>query len=241
MKTLVCGDIHCKPYMLTRALGCRKWDRFVFLGDACDNFGATQEDNIQIIKLLIETKKKYGDKFIWLIGNHDWGYYDDSINMSGHITAGSSSVEYLLKENRDLWDLFFCDGKRIYSHAGISLSFIHETSKIPAKELKENIGANNPMNNVGFACGGYSSAPSLLWARPEEIEKLPLEDIQIVGHTPVEKITVMKEKSLVICDTMSQYQDGSFIGDQTLLFIDDKDNMFAINPETGRKKYEILV
>ena len=227
--------------MLTRALGCRKWDRFIFLGDACDNFGATQEDNIQIIKLLIETKKKYGDKFIWLIGNHDWGYYDDSVNMTGHIIAGSSSVEYLLKENREMWDLFFCDGKRIYSHAGISLSFIHETSKIPAKELKENIGVNNPMNNVGFACGGYSSAPSLIWARPDEIEKLPLDDIQIVGHTPVEKITAMKEKSLVICDTMSQYKDGSFIGDQTLLFIDDKDNMFAINPETGRKKYEIFV
>lgn len=237
MRILVCGDIHCKPYILESALKATKWDLFVFLGDACDNFGATQEDNINIVKLLIETKKKYGDKFVWLLGNHDWGYYDDSIDMTGHIRAGAANVHHLLKDNIDLWDLFYAKDKYIFSHAGISADFLIETSDYPYKELKEKVGANNPMNNVGYLCGGSSPNPSLLWARPEEVKPLALDNIQIVGHTPVSKITVWNDK-MVICDTFSQYPDKKFYGDKTLLLIDGNE-LKAINYETGRKKYGI--
>ena len=104
MRLLVCGDIHCKPYILTRAVYATQWDKFVFLGDACDNWDATQEDNIGIIQELISYKASYGDKFVWLLGNHDWGYYDDSVRMSGHILPGEANVCHLLKDNIDLWD-----------------------------------------------------------------------------------------------------------------------------------------
>lgn len=237
MKILVCGDIHCKPDILLAALNARAWDLFVFLGDACDNFGATQSNNIMMIDLLIETKKQYGDKFIWLLGNHDWGYYDDTVNMTGHIKAGSANVHHLLKENIDLWDLFYAKDNYIFSHAGISADFATLTSDIPYKQLKETIGANNPMNEVGYACGGESRTPSLLWARPEEVKPLPLKNIQIVGHTPVEKITVYNDK-LIICDTFSQYPDLKFYGDRTLLLIENN-KMFAVDYKTGRKKYAI--
>lgn len=237
MRILVCGDIHCKPYILTSALKATKWDLFVFLGDACDNFGATQEDNIEIIKLLIKTKKKYGDKFIWLLGNHDWGYYDDTVNMTGHIKAGSANIHHLLKENTELWDLFHAEGKYLFSHAGISADFLTLTRDIPYKDLKNNTGANNPMNQVGYSCGGDSPMPSLLWARPNEVITLPLDNIQIVGHTPVEKITKFNDK-MIICDTFSQYPTKDFIGDKTLLLINNG-KMTAINYETGRKKYDV--
>lgn len=237
MKILVCGDIHCKPQILLSALQAADWDLFVFLGDACDNFGATQADNIGIINLLIETKKKYGDKFIWLLGNHDWGYYDDTIDMTGHIRAGSANVHHLLKDNIDLWDLFYAQDGYIFSHAGISAGFAKLTREIPYKDLKECIGVNNPMNEVGFLCGGTSDTPSLLWARPDEIEPLPLDDIQIVGHTPVKKITVW-ENGLIICDTFSQYSDGKFIGDKSLLLI-DSGSLTAIDYKTGKKLYEL--
>lgn len=237
MRILVCGDIHCKPHILTSALQATDWDLFVFLGDACDNFGATQEDNIEIINLLIETRKKYGDRFVWLLGNHDWGYYDDTVNMTGHILAGSANIHYLLKENIDLWDLFYAKDGYIFSHAGISADFLPITRNIPYKELKETIGANNPMNEVGFLCGGCSDTPSLLWARPEEVKPLPLDNIQIVGHTPVEKITRWGEK-MIICDTFSQYPDGDFIGDKSLLLLDGK-SLTAINYKTGKKLYEL--
>lgn len=244
MRILVCGDMHCKPYYFRRALEATKWDLFVFLGDACDNFGATQEDNIEIINLMIETKKKYGEKFIWLLGNHDWGYYDDTINMTGHIKANSAAIHYLLKDNIDLWDLFYAKDKYIFSHAGISVDFLNETRDIPYKELKERIGYNNPVNNVGYACGGTSSTPSLIWARPEEVRELPdaFNNVQIIGHTPVERIT-LEPNGLIVCDTFSQYSNGSFIGDQSLLLIETDENddkLTAINYESGRKMYEVM-
>lgn len=244
MKILVCGDIHCKPFLLKQALGCTKWDYFVFLGDACDNWGATQQDNIEMIQLLARVKQKYGDRFVWLIGNHDWGYYDDTVDMSGHIKAGEANVHYLLKENVDNWDLYWQMGNFLFSHAGMSLKFMNTMGDISYTDLKKKIGANNPLNNVGLACGGVSDNPSPLWVRPSEFEPLPdkLGFTQIVGHTPVEKIE-RSENGCILCDTMSQFPDKTFVGDQTLLVIDgdlsEKPTMKAINPKTGRKKYDI--
>lgn len=239
MRILVCGDIHCKPDILDHAIRATDWDLFVFLGDACDNFGATQSDNLQILNKIIEYKRKFGEKFVWLLGNHDWSYYDDTINMSGHISFGAENVKYLLKENLDLWDLFYAKDKYIFSHAGISADFLPLTREIPYKELKVNIGANNPMNKVGTACGGYSNNPSLLWARPTEVKPLPLDNIQIVGHTPVKNITVWSN-GLVICDTFSQYPTGEFFGDKSLLLIED-DKMTAINYKTGKELYDVKI
>jgi len=242
VRILVCGDIHCKPFILPKAVEATNWDIFVFLGDACDNFGATQEDNLEIIKQLADFKKKFGEKFVWLLGNHDWGYYDDTINMSGHILAGSSNVNYLLKEYRDLWDLFYMKDKFIFSHAGVSADFMPLTNSIPYKDLKEKTGANNPMNEVGYACGGTSTAPSLLWARPSEVISLATDNVQIVGHTPVECITKFRD-DLIICDTFSQYPDQSYIGDLSLLLLEGELGhewtMIAIDYETGRKLYEL--
>ena len=176
MRTLVCGDIHCKPWLLDKAISTTKWDKFVFLGDACDNWGASQEDNIDILSKLITYKKEYGENFVWLLGNHDWGYYDDTIKLTGHILRMSSSVRAILEESIDLWDLFYSDGKYIYSHAGISSEFLAETRNIGYKELKTRRGYSNPLNNVGAACAGSSPVPSLLWARPQEIHHFPLDE-----------------------------------------------------------------
>lgn len=240
MRILVCGDIHCKPFILKSAITATPWDIFVFLGDACDNFGANQENNLEILSQIIELKKEYGEKFVWLLGNHDWGYYDDTIGMTGHILAGSANVHHLLKENIDLWDLFYAKDKFIFSHAGISADFLPLTREIPYKELKSVIGVNNPMNEVGYACGGYSKTPSLLWARPSEVKPLATDNIQIVGHTPVESITKFRD-DLIICDTFSQHPDQTFIGDCSLLLLEGdlgKDwKMSAIAYETGEELY----
>ena len=242
MRILVCGDLHCKGYALDLALACTKWDLFVFLGDACDNFDATQEDNIRIIKKLIECKKKYGDKFVWLLGNHDWAYYDDSIDLTGHIRAGAANVHYLLKENIDLWDLFYAKDKFIFSHAGIGARFLALVDTIPYKELKSSPGANNPMNEVGYRSGGWSNTPSLLWARPEEVDPLATDNVQIVGHTPVKKITKARD-DLIICDTFSQYPDLRFFGDKALLLLEgelgEKWSMKAIDYRSGKVKYNV--
>lgn len=250
MKILVCGDLHCKPDVLKQALVAVPWDEFIFLGDACDEFGALQENNIEIIELLIETKKKFKDKFIWLLGNHDWGYYDDTISMTGHIYPGAENVKKLLEDSESMWELFYAKGKYVFTHAGISQDFLKAMGNTPYKELKTTRGINNPMNNVGSACGGYSSSPSLLWIRPKELQNPLFNTIQIVGHTPVKRITVQKysESStlgakLILCDTFSQTPYYTPIGDQSLLYMDFQDgleaDLTAINLE-GKELYKVI-
>lgn len=239
MRILVCGDIHCKPELIQKATGATKWDKFVFLGDACDNWGATQEDNLNTLQAVKELKEKYGDKFVWLMGNHDWGYYDSTILMTGHIRRNEKIIHDFLVESKDLWELVHFDRQYIFSHAGLSADFVHFTENISFKDMKEIMGYENPVNMVGRESGGYDPAPSFLWARPSEFAPLPdvLHNVQIVGHTPVEKITF--ENGVIICDTMSQYSDGKPIGDKSLLLIDtETGKMTAVNFE-GKELYDV--
>lgn len=233
MRILVCGDLHCKVNLLEAALKCTEWDYFVFLGDACDNWGATQEDNIRIIERLIELKDEYGERFIWIIGNHDWGYYDTSYRMSGHIHEGSASIYYLLKDHIKDWQISHHIGRFLFSHAGLSErwldevasplaneSFAHKPFGTIIEELKYKPGLNNPLNNIGLLSNGFSDNPSPLWMRPDEGVLPPqMHRIQIVGHTPVRRIE-QSETGFICCDTLSQDSSKMFYGDLTVLLID---------------------
>jgi len=244
MKILVLGDIHCKNNLLFLAKEIfhkRKCDYLVFLGDACDNWGATQSDNALILDDLIQTKKELGDKFVWLLGNHDWGYYAHQ-DMTGHIHNHSVIIYSRLLEHKDDWEVVAQLGKYVFSHAGISKDFaknyggqnVIENIKL----LKNQTDPYSPLNNVGASCGGYSDIPSPLWIRPEELDPWGEQEglVQVVGHTPLAQIYATR--NIVLCDVFSQYRNKSFIGDRTLLLIED-DSMSAISIDTNRKKYEV--
>lgn len=242
---LACGDIHCKPWILEKALNATYWDKFVFLGDACDDWTATQDDNIKTIKAIADMKKKYGDKFIWLIGNHDWGYYDQTVDMSGHIHDRAVEVWKLLCDNIDNWQIIHKDGNIWFSHAGVS--WAHDS--YDQEEIKRNPGGMCPLNSVGWGCGGWSSAPSPIWARPNDIAEMPNDVIQVVGHTPTPFIDLHSfndyapGNKMILCDTFSTTSYGKKIGDETLLKIDifdDKNAVYrAINLD-GKPVNEIL-
>lgn len=244
MKILVLGDIHCKPNLLFMAREIflkRKCDYLVFLGDACDNFGATQDDNMQIVEDLAQAKAELGEQFVWLIGNHDWGYFHGD-NMTGHIHERESLVQHQFAEHLEDWEVVAKIGKYVFSHAGIGAAFAKEYGGHNVieniKALKKVQNTYNPLDNVGIVCGGYSYKPSPIWIRPQEFGE-PWgvgEIVQIVGHTPVEKIA--GDKNVVVCDTFSQYPNKTFIGDRSLLLIEDE-KMTAISIDTNRKLYEV--
>lgn len=244
VRILVVGDLHCKPNLLTQAVEIyrkRKCDYLVFLGDACDNWGAQQSDNAEIVDALITFKQELKEHFVWLIGNHDWGYYA-STDMTGHIHFHESIIYSRFLEHFDDWEVVAQLGRYVFSHAGISKAFAKAFGGQNVVEnialLKKQTDPYAPLNFVGQACGGYSSNPSPLWARPEEVD--PWTDdgkvVQIVGHTPLTQIENLH--GLVICDTLSQYSNKDFIGDRSLLLIED-DKLTAVSIDTNRKLYEV--
>ncbi len=261
MKTFVFGDIHCKPEILDRNFVIAeklKADKIVFLGDACDEWYCTQQDNINIVEKLIAAKKELGDKFVWLLGNHDWAYYDPSILITGHITEGSSKIRDMLDKNKKMWDLLYDDGFAIYSHAGLEEGFYKEQKDWTIKNLSDECnsldikGLNtlkkspdeygefcNPINNIGRSSGGYCNNPSPLWIRPDEFKKPAGGRLNIVGHTPSTTVLYDEYKKLIVCDTFSKFSNGMFIGDQSTLLIEDG-QIWVIN-KYGIKEREIKI
>lgn len=232
MKMLVLGDLHCKPWILDAfCQDAEQYDKIIFLGDACDNFGCTQSDNFSTLIAIADYKEKLGDKFVWLLGNHDWGYYDNSVKMSGHIEHDSVLIHDFLKQRKDSWDIVYKGGGYLFSHAGVTNEFIKHpvwrsgmgVAKM-INRLKAHPGWSNPLNNVGLSCGGYSLVPSPLWMRPEDLARRDLQLLamrgckQVVGHTPVHDIQF--HQGMLCIDTFSQYRDGTPYGDQTALLID---------------------
>lgn len=239
MRYLVVGDTHCKPHILKEAENSTNWDMMIFLGDACDNWGATQADNIAMVKQLIDMKNKYHGKFVWLIGNHDWGYVDTSVRMSGHIKENEILIHDLLVENINLWNVAAKFDNILFSHAGVSRLFLQElgtdfdncVKAINSLRLSPDRG--NLLNEVGRQCGGFSYTPSPIWARPDEIGYT--DCIQVVGHTPVERIE--NNNGAIICDTWSQYSDGRYIGDNTFLLIEN--GVFTAIDSNGKEQYTV--
>ena len=248
MKTLVIGDIHCKPEILMNFYKqADEYDKIIFIGDACDNFGATQDANIKTLTTISGIKDTLKDKFVWLIGNHDWGYYDDSISMTGHSRKDSAKVHQILKDNLENWDILYEQDGYLFSHAGICAEFLRHPLLCSSKskdfvkkvnELKYKPGPYNPMNGVGLSCGGYNT-PSPIWMRPSDCEYSHLSPIkthkQVVGHTPVRNIHF--ERGMLLIDTFSQYQDLAPYGDNTALLIEDG-KLFSIN-QFGKNKTQI--
>ena len=73
----------------------------------------------------------------------------------------------------------------------------------------------------GFGCGEMWQDASPIWYRPQYYGgELYQSDtlLQVVGHTPVEKIT--REGNLISCDVFSTDRDRKPIGTQEYLSID---------------------
>ncbi len=82
MKTLVVGDLHLKQqFVLPRIdemlAGDAEIGRIVFLGDACDDWGANEADELNAMEFYAKWVREHrgrGVRIDVLLGNHDFCY-----------------------------------------------------------------------------------------------------------------------------------------------------------------------
>mgnify|MGYP001057206023 FL=1 len=82
MKTLIVGDLHLKQqFVLPRIDGMLAGDaeigRVVFLGDACDDWGANEADELNAMEFYAKWVRGHrgrGMRIDVLLGNHDFCY-----------------------------------------------------------------------------------------------------------------------------------------------------------------------
>jgi len=105
MKVLFIGDIHGKTdwrWILTQT---NQFDKIVFLGDYVDSFEITSkviEDNL---KEIIAFRRKYPDKVITLLGNHDYAYVFGKSNTSGFRHEEYFDLREIFEKNWDIFDV----------------------------------------------------------------------------------------------------------------------------------------
>ena len=74
MRTLIIPDVHQKLVKLERILENNTFDQLISLGDWFDDFYDTPAQAKKTAERIIELYSKYGENFIWLLGNHDIPY-----------------------------------------------------------------------------------------------------------------------------------------------------------------------
>lgn len=205
MKLITIGDIHARQYW--KEVDPEKYDRIIFVGDYVDQFYPTTDTEIETNLLeIIEFKKKYPEKVILLLGNHDIQYMflDEGYGCSGFRPTQARQLRMIFNHNKDLFKVAYQIENYIWSHAGISYRW-YDYNKEDIERVQKEFNCvnladtfnhmlwlkeNRLLHQVGKKRGGRYPSGGITWAdRFETMENYIDGYHQIVGHTPINMIT----------------------------------------------------
>jgi hypothetical protein len=212
MKTVMIGDLHGRD--------CWKWivetekaDRYVFIGDYFDSFdipGLLQMHNFK--ELMLWSEKTYAE-CVFLIGNHDYGYFEgcDGTSTSGYQFKLAPSIKMLVREWKHKLQMAYRFDDVVCTHAGVSTDFmngvfgrsgwntdnivelLNEQWKYKPHTFDFDITQSHKMGYRDPYGDNVEQSP--IWIRPKSLmrsNKLELkkEIVQVVGHTTQRQIDI---------------------------------------------------
>lgn len=226
MKILVIPDVHLKPWMFDRASEIMKSgaaEKAICLMDIPDDWG--QEYNlglyVETFDAAIRFQKAYPDT-LWCYGNHDlsyeWLQYESGFSPMA-IPVVNAKLSELRRELPDRSQMVYIHriDDVLFVHGGLT----HASVKYYAPDIDydDTDAIVEKINGLGRNEMWDDASP--LWSRPQyKYEKMYRESdiLQVVGHTPVEKIS--RIGNVISCDLFSTYRTGDPIGTQEFLLID---------------------
>lgn len=235
MSSLIIGDLHLKQKIVLPLVdhvidANPEITRVVFLGDACDDWGAGEREEIAAMEFYaswVESRREQGLRVDVLLGNHDFCYL--------RARRGPGSVISIFREIRAILEndlrtqLSTCVGPYLCSHAGLTAAWTrHYLADIPtsAQEASDALNAMlaepecwPALDSCPPSRGGWS-LPGPLWADLRDLVDDPMPYFgQIVGHTPVPTATTCpvvarsrkddEDSCTAACDTPAEPHDGA--------------------------------
>lgn len=218
-KVLAVGDIHTKRHIIYQVAKIMdNYDKVVFVGDYADDWSTGAQESIATWREMKQLQEANPEKVIVLAGNHDYVYTQEKLFMRQSGYNVQTRMELLKPENKDLFKwvsglpLTFRLETVLYSHAGVENSWSGQAT--PEKLWQSN---------------------SPLWSRPmfgyigpnrdytAKYKKNRILKAQVFGHTPQQTVNeIIDEGSGLWCiDTFSTNEDGTPVGDGTVLVIDN--------------------
>lgn len=191
-------------------------DLFIYIGDYFDSFTNDTETQCNNFLDIVEFKKSNPDKVILLIGNHDHHYLPGIgyTGTSGYQKIGKFMIEPLFEQHKDLFQMAFQYNQFLFTHAGVSETFMNDTFGLNGWEI-ENIA--DKLNELfiykpnafifnGLNPYGDDICQTPIWIRPQSLIKdskkiKKAKVVQIVGHTQMMELSI-KDKSYFFIDTL---------------------------------------
>jgi hypothetical protein len=212
MKTVLIGDLHgmdCWKKIVEQ----ENAGRYVFVGDYFDSFHIPGIVQMHNFKELMMWSEETDAETVFLIGNHDYGYFFgcDGTSTSGYQFQLAPSIKMLVEEWRHKLQMAYRFDNVLCSHAGISTDFMNGVFGIGGWNADNIVELLNEQwkykpNTFDFHCvspitisyvdpTGDNVEQSPLWIRPRSLmrsnkNELKKEIIQVVGHTAQPKIDI---------------------------------------------------
>jgi len=99
------------------------YTKVVFIGDYWDSFHISFEEQVECFLEIIALKKKYPEKIVLLLGNHDIHYLTNKTEYSGYQHDKWREIQKLMQENLDLFQSAYQYKDVLFTHAGLSQTF----------------------------------------------------------------------------------------------------------------------
>lgn len=232
MKVLVIPDIHLKPWMFERASELLKENaakRAVCLMDLADDWN--QQLNLSLYMQTFEAAIHFSElhpETLWCYGNHDVCYLwnQRESGFSGFalpsVNEGLRKLKNSLPDAKQMAFIHRIDDV-IFLHGGLTAEFVRLS--VEEKDYHKIDMVLGVINGFGPLMMWEEDSP--IWFRPQycgrsiyETMYKPKKLLQVVGHTPMWKIT--RADNLISCDVFSTDRDGKPFGTQEFLVIDTK-------------------
>ena len=236
MKALVIPDVHLKPWMfniageimealiaLEETLPEEQREEIgaVSLGDWADDF--EKENDLDLYRETFDAGIGFMKSFPnarYCVGNHDISYvwkkkesgYTENREIQVLVREKMEELEKALKPG-GRFAFLHCIDNVIFSHAGLSKPYYYRHVGT-SSDLESFISKINTMYGVSEL---WTNA-SPIWARIQtgwfqNFAPLVCNKLQVVGHTPLEKVQFEEEEHLLSLDVFSTRTNGKPIGD----------------------------
>lgn len=243
MKTVVIGDIHGKSCWRDIIKQQQDADKVVFIGDYFDCFeNVSTLSQISNFKSIVELKKADPNKYVILIGNHDWHYMANFCGRtaySGYQSFSWPDIRDAIESVKQYLQICYVQDEFVFSHAGISKSWAWKNS-IKLDSLEKSVNelfetdpsAFNFASHVQWDSYGNHKDHGPLWIRPKALSDDLLKGyIQCVGHTQTANyqpfiVDEYQKNGVVLCDTLDAQIDP----------INGMRNTYYITIENGQVK-----
>jgi hypothetical protein len=189
---LAIGDIHGKPFW--KHYLKEDFSAFYVTGDYFDSHNSRMNFAKQFKNFAEICKAARADSRLKLcLGNHDYHYLGvDGECYSGFQDDHYEKIRQALETNLDLLNIVYVTEDRfIISHAGVTAWFLQSLKLAKPEEINGAFFKDRTILKFnGDDIYGDDITQSPIWIRPASLGVDPLDGYnQIVGHTPVTKIS----------------------------------------------------